>query len=353
MRHGKAWAAADRDLFVTTRPPTVKGVCVWGHMAYRLKLKEPLVKGVRRIATEQLANAAARLQGDSDPESGVHEARKSLKRTRALLRLVRPGLGETQFRKFNERLRDIARTLSAARDREVVRAHLARLTTAKPSIAKAAGRLSTALAQASHDRAPDKGAGSTGPITDKADALVDIDAVRAELAQIELHPASFDTIIAGLTKSHRSGCKALALALASPDEEEALHDLRKAAQAYWRQMILVQHAWPEVCLARAAAAKHVADLLGHDHDVTLLEGGLAGPEAQALTRAERSVLTRYCAVRHAEMRGAALPKAQLLFAERSERLGERIRYFWDLSRKTARPAVTRASADEAAGARKS
>jgi hypothetical protein len=117
-------------------------------------------------------------------------------------------------------------------------------------------------------------------------------------------------------------------------------------------MILVQHAWPEVCLGRAAAAKQVADLLGHDHDVSLLECALAGSEAQALNRAERDVLTRYCIARHAEMRAAVLPKARLLFAERSERLGERMRYLWDISGKAARPAVTRASADEAAGVRK-
>lgn len=331
----------------------MKGVCVWGHMAYRLKLREPLVKGVRRIAAEQLANAAARLQGDSDPESGVHEARKSLKRTRALLRLVRPGLGETQYRKLNDRLRDIARMLSAARDRDVVRAHLVRLTTAKPLIAKAAGRLSASLAQGPGNRAPDNGTGSRAPVRNTAEALVEINAVRGDLAELGLHPASFETIVAGLAKSHRSGCKALALALGNPDEEEALHDLRKAAQAYWRQMILVQQAWPEVCLARAAAAKHVADLLGQDHDVALLEGVLAAPEARSLTRAERGALTRYCTARHTELRNAALPKARLLFAERSERLGERMRYLWDASRKAARSGVTRAGADEAAGARKS
>jgi len=318
-------------------------------MAFRFKLREPLVKGVRRIAAEQLANAAARLQGDSDPASGVHEARKSLKRTRALLRLVRPGLGETQYRKSNDRLRDIARMLSAARDRDVVRAHLARLTTAKPLIAKAAGRLSAALAQGPGNN----GAGPQAPARHMAEALVEIDAVRGELAELGLHPASFETIVAGLTKSHRSGCKALAMALSDPNEEEALHDLRKAAQAYWRQMILVQQAWPEVCQARAAAAKHVADVLGQDHDIALLEGVLAAPEAHCLTRAEHGALSRYCTARHRELRTAALPKAQLLFAERSERLGERMRYLWDIARKAARPGVTRAAADEAAGARKS
>jgi CHAD domain-containing protein len=322
-------------------------------MAYRLKLKEPLVKGVRRVAAEQLANAAARLQGDSNPESAIHEARKSLKRTRALLRLVRPGLAEAQFRKSNDRLRDIARMLSAVRDRDVVRAHLASLATEKPSVAKAAGRLREALDQMPESLTPSNGARSRAAARNTAEALAEIDAVRGELAGLELHPASFETIVAGLTKSHRSGCKALALALASPDEEEPLHDLRKAAQAYWRQMILIQHAWPEVCLARATAAKYVAALLGQDHDVALVENILAAPEAQILSRAERGALARYCMARHAELRGAALPKAQLLFAERSERLGERMRYLWDVSRKTARPGATRAPADEAAGTRKS
>jgi CHAD domain-containing protein len=336
-------------------------------MAYRLKLKEPLVKGVRRIAAEQLANAAARLQGDSDPASGIHEARKSLKRTRALLRLVRPGLGEQQYRKSNDRLRDIARMLSAARDRDVVRAHLARMiqaessdakskpsgAKAKPLIAKAARRLSAALEQPPDSISPDNGAQTREPTRNTAAALVEIEAVRGALAELDLHPTSFEAVVAGLAKSHRSGCKALARALSNPDEEEPLHDLRKAAQAYWRQMILIQQSWPESCLARAAAAKEVADLLGQDHDIALLESVLAGPEAQGLTAAERGALTRYCAARHAELRSAALPKAQRLFSERSERLGERIRYLWEVSRKAARTSTTRSVADETAGARKS
>ena len=318
-------------------------------MAYRLKLKEPLVKGVRRIASEQLANAAARLQGDADLETGVHEARKSLKRTRALLRLVRPGLGEAQFRPANDRLRDIARTLSAARDRDVVRGRLTRLTQAKPAQAKAARRLLAVL-----DAAPVSGREPDKISRDVAEAVKEIEAVRREIAEIGLHPSDFDTIVAGLAKSHRSGCKALARTLQNPEEEEALHDLRKAAQAYWRQMILIQQAWPEACLARAAAAKLVADQLGQDHDVALLDAVLAGPEGQALSRAEHGVLARTCKAWHAELRGVALPKAQLLFAEKSDQLGERMRQLWDASRRAARSRAPVSTADAvAAGARKS
>lgn len=318
-------------------------------MAYRLKLKESLAKGVRRIASEQLGNAAARLQGASDPETGVHEARKSLKRTRALLRLVRPGLGDADFRKANARLRDIARGLSAARDSDVVRAILAGLLTAKPSEAKAARHLLAVL-----DTVPAAAAnGSGASVRNVAEALREIDGMRRELREIALQPASFETVVVGLTKSHRAGRKALARALENPDEEEALHELRKAAQAYWRQMILIQQAWPEACLARAAAAKLVADLLGQDHDVALLEGVLAGPEGQALTAVERRALARHCTVRHGELRAQALPKARLLFAEQSEQLGARMRALWDTARQAVRSAPPAGATDEAAGARRS
>jgi CHAD domain-containing protein len=317
-------------------------------MAYRLKLKEPLAKGVRRIAGEQLGNAAARLEGGSNPETSVHEARKSLKRTRALLRLVRPGLGETDFRKSNARLRDIARGLSAARDRDVVRALLKGLEDSKPPMARAARQLLAAL-----DATPAVANGSGAPHRDVGEALHEIAAMRRELGDLALHPASFDTIVAGLTKSHRAGRKALALALTNPEEAEALHDLRKAAQAYWRQMILIQHAWPEACLARAAAAKLVADLLGQDHDVALLDGVLAGAEGQSLSATERRTLARYCLKRHAELRAEALPKAQLLFVEKSDQLGARMRTLWDSAREAARAHAHNDIPSEAAADRRS
>ncbi len=316
-------------------------------MAYRLKLKEPLVKGVRRIAGEQLANAAARLQSDADTETSVHEARKCLKRTRALLRLVRPGLGESRFREMNQRLRDIARALSAARDRDVVRRLLAELAAGKPSQAKAAERF-LAVLDATRTVAPEPAAAQ-----DIAAAAREIEAIRSDLDEIGLDRPGIDTIVVGLTKSHRSGRKALERAVEHHGDEEALHDLRKAAQAYWRQMILLQHAWPEACLARAGAAKEVADLLGQDHDVALLEGVLAGPEAEALARGDHGMLSRACKARHHELRAMALPKAQLLFIEKSEHLGERMRALWEASRRAAKSNSARSPADAIVGARKS
>ena len=51
----------------------------------------------------------------TEPEAGVLEARKSLKKVRAILRLTRKPLGKRRFRDENRRYRDLARQLSAQR----------------------------------------------------------------------------------------------------------------------------------------------------------------------------------------------------------------------------------------------
>src|SRR5947208_6085187 len=86
-------------------------------MAYRLNLGEPVARCVKRIAREEIGAAIDRLRGKSGAgqDKAVHEARKSIKRTRALLRLVRADDGEV-YDTEGTRLRDVGRKLSRLRD---------------------------------------------------------------------------------------------------------------------------------------------------------------------------------------------------------------------------------------------
>ena len=79
----------------------------------RLALTEPIGAGVVRVMATQLDIALLALAGLS-PD--VHTARKAMKRTRGLLRLVRGSIGEAAYRAENDALRDAARLLAPARD---------------------------------------------------------------------------------------------------------------------------------------------------------------------------------------------------------------------------------------------
>ena len=68
------------------------------------------VEAVRR---EQLEGAAKGLREPrEEPPESIHDARKRLKRTRSLLRLVRPAMTRKAFRSPQRALRDAGRALS-------------------------------------------------------------------------------------------------------------------------------------------------------------------------------------------------------------------------------------------------
>src|SRR5260370_34629660 len=113
-----------RDLqvsaFICVHQRLAYWICEYGGrrkdvMGYHLERNEPVPQGLRRIAREQLASAADELgKRGSRRAEGIHEARKSIKKVRAVLRLVRRELGNT-FPKKNGLLLRIGRHLPGLR----------------------------------------------------------------------------------------------------------------------------------------------------------------------------------------------------------------------------------------------
>src|SRR5918999_3919048 len=116
---------------------------------YRLGEGEAVPEGVARIARGRIDHALDELCGksDSSPEEAVHEARKDMKKLRALLRLVRGEVGDKTYRRESDAFRDAGRELAGVRDADVMLATLAGLEERDPGqlSAKAAGDLRQAL----------------------------------------------------------------------------------------------------------------------------------------------------------------------------------------------------------------
>ena len=69
-------------------------------MPYRLTHGERVAQGIRRIAAEEIDSAIAHLRAEDESlrDEGIHEARKSIKKLRGIVRLLMPGLGEAGSR---------------------------------------------------------------------------------------------------------------------------------------------------------------------------------------------------------------------------------------------------------------
>jgi CHAD domain-containing protein len=98
-------------------------------MAFRFRRKETVANGFRRIVREQTA-AVVSLLADrgTDLKERIHDARRRIKKLRALLHLVRSELAPAAFNKHNIGLRNASRRLSRARDAEVSLACFEKLT---------------------------------------------------------------------------------------------------------------------------------------------------------------------------------------------------------------------------------
>ena len=98
-------------------------------MSFELHPDKSLRKSIRRVARKQLEKAHSSLS-DSKHESEterVHAARKNFKRLRAVLRLIRFGIGTSAYQAENEAFRDAGRPLSEIRDAKVLMEALSKL----------------------------------------------------------------------------------------------------------------------------------------------------------------------------------------------------------------------------------
>jgi CHAD domain-containing protein len=291
-------------------------------MTYRFKLQEPIAEGLQRIGLEQVDIAAAKLAGKEDPAAAIHDARRCLKRLRALLRLVRPGLADATYARESERLAGIGRMLAGARDLHVMQQTLGRLETRfGPLPNGAADHLRKLLARGRTPRRRSAGLDARRP------ALSRLEQARRLFQGKTIRTIELDHIIEGLETTYRKARKAFRHAYRDPTDE-AFHAWRKKVQQHWRHMSLLSRGWPEAMSARAGEAKELSRLLGEDHDLAVLLGFAGGQADRHLEPGDLEALTSVCRACQAELRAEAKPRAERLFAERPDDLREHVRLYW-------------------------
>ena len=292
-------------------------------MAFRFKLAEPFEEGCKRIAREQIERAQSQLKETGDPVVAVHETRKSLKRLRALLRLIRPALGEEAYRAENAQVREIGRLLSSARDRAVLIETVAKLE-ALPGV----GRKS--LCQAVRDVLNGSNGGES-PMVEAA-AMKQAQSHLAEagkrVGRLRLAGKGFEVIGPGLEAGYRKARRAFHAAYVE-HTDESFHEWRKGTQQHWRHMALLSRAWIDCMAARVAEARRLSQVLGDDHDLALLTAFIRSERASGIGAERAAMVEKLAHQRQKELRALAQPMGQRLFAEGARSLHRRMATYWE------------------------
>jgi CHAD domain-containing protein len=283
--------------------------------AYRLKDGEPLPDEIARVAGGRIDHAIDELRGKSDstPVEAVHEARKDMKKLRALLRLVRGELGNSVFTRENACFRDAAGELSGTRDADVMLETLGGL-----DLPAGLGWELRKVIQAQRE------ADGTGDDREAAAgrAVAMLKEARKRVDDWPLRNDSFDALADGLQRTYRRGRRDLRVARGEPTVE-ALHDWRKRAKELWYHHTLLRSLWPPVMNAVGDEAHALSDLLGDDHDLAVLAHWFAvhaNPAPEFCEAVER---------RRRELQHDAFELGARLYAEKPSAYVSRMRRLWE------------------------
>ena len=274
-------------------------------MSYGLAFSELPEASVERVRREQLEAAAESLQGARDPVEAIHDARKRIKKTRALLRLARPGLKPNAYRRRNRELRDAGRQMSDVRDADVL------VETVDELAERFVGRHPKRFFAAIRDDLASSGE------ADPAEHAARL----AVLARDEwpLRGLDADALADAITRSYTRGREAFKRSTGQPSTEN-LHDWRKRVKDLWYQQRLLEATWPGVVKAQAKEAKRLSKLLGSDHDLAVLAEAVDDPELQVLIDERRD-----------ELLVEARALGRRVYAERPKAFARRVHRYLELA----------------------
>jgi CHAD domain-containing protein len=283
---------------------------------YRFRRSEAVPDAISRIARGRLDHALDELRGttNSSPEVAVHEARKDMKKLRALLRLARDELGDDVYRRENECFRDAARRLSGFRDADVMLATLDGLDGSFKEL-----RQSLKEHRRTH--------------ADRSDGAVvaELEEARVRVHGWRLEHDGFEALEGGLRRIYRRGRRALE-AVEHERSTENLHEWRKREKDLWYHLTLLRGAWPAALEPAADEAHVLSERLGDDHDLAILhEWAYAQPVAGGLDGFDEAVERR-----RAELQADALDLGRRLYAERPRAFAARLGGYWSAWRGVAR-----------------
>jgi len=267
----------------------------------------------------------------------IHRARKSLKKARAALRLLRPGITGTQYRTLNATLRDAARPLGPMRDSKVLpdTLHALEHRYGEPS-------RSLKLTGFKHSINEQRTAHTRQLATANGTLAHSRELLRESLHVIAHLPTNgkdhWNTLGKGLRRVYRTTRRAMSEARERP-ESAAFHEWRKQVKYFRYELELLEPLLPGVIGELADQAHKLSDCLGDEHDLTVLAEAVT--EKRDLIRDEPSLsaLLALIAKRQSELRERALLRGARLLADEPKAFARRFEKYWKQWREDHRRAA--------------
>ena len=298
-------------------------------MGYQFKQQESLTAGVKRIAREQLSQAIHELKHpEQGPHQTIHQVRKQFKKLRGLIRLVRSGLGD-EYSRLNIWYRDIGRGLSRVRDAE--------------SMLESLQKLQERFPDPTHEEVfvdfENKFLARKQKIVEE---WIDLDSelnklreqLRAAYRSIEnwkIKGKEEQVLSKSLQQNYQHGVEALKNLHQNPDDD-LFHECRKRSKYLLYHMKLMSDIWKPILSARIVELDLLNDLLGDDHDLTVMTQLINSEKETFISSANLNRFQALINQQRQEFQSAAFKLADRIYAEKPKAFARRMRVYWTLWR---------------------
>lgn len=287
-------------------------------MTFRFNPGETFPDGVHRVIAEECRaiHDELRATGSEEIDAAIHSARKSMKRVRAVLRLVRAGVEKPAYLREIRAFRDLSRRLAPPRDAWVMIRTWDRLTktwkrnspVADPDLVE---RIRSLLTQrylaARNDVVEERG--------EPKRVAARIRARSKRMMGWPLERLEDAHIFAGLRRQYKRTRRSMRRAIAEPSPENR-HEWRKQVKYLWHQTELFAPCRPGVLDTCASELKQLSDLLGDDHDLVVLESLLHEEAASLMSEPDREAVNAALRRRQGRLCASAAKLGARLLKER-------------------------------------
>jgi hypothetical protein len=282
-------------------------------VAYRLRAGEPIAAEARRIATEELLAAISELRfvGNEKADRAVHRARRHIKKTHALFRLVRPSLTH-RHRASRTRLNLLEQRLAPLADAEAAVDALNRLVDAYPDEIPARLLYAVRSGLLRRCRAVDRQAVATGVLPECVDLL------HTQRARLRVWRFSCDGVAAlepGLRRSIRRSLKAMRETIAHPNGD-SFYRWRRRVKNHWLQVRLLEGICDDRLAEIEAALETLDGTLAEYNDSRILQSALR--QVRPLSRRDRVLLLRLARRYAADRRRRGVHLGNELYGDAAE-----------------------------------
>jgi CHAD domain-containing protein len=291
-------------------------------MGFRLKLREPLSDGLKRVFREQIESALQLCRHPAKRRGvTVHEVRKHLKKVRAAMRLAVGEVGKSRHAREDRCVRKIGRLVSDLRDAQVRLQTLIQLRdeTAKGSDENHFSRIEELLSL-------ERESFSAAFAGWQKQAIPQLERVEARLLKWPLEDVTWKQICGAVCKIYKRGQRGLVITINDSDSEN-FHAWRKRVKDLWYQLRILQPLNRVVLTEMAHDSEVLGELLGSEHDLDFLWARLEKESGDEALRDELARLQKLIRKRGKRLRTNALELGRRFYAEPAKAFAKRISIF--------------------------